>query len=100
GVAPGVGPDSYLQPVELRTPTAAAPPKLTVGSGATQVSFEQGRDIAAMEPPPLVEGALVRLTEARVAPETVSGKIVVYDSPIYDAPGVQALIKAGAVAVV
>ena len=99
GVAPGVGVDSYLQPVQLSTPTAAAPATLRFSAGAAQVELAQGRDMVALEPPPALEAPFVRLTDAHVAPEAVAGRIVVYDSAIYDAPGVQGLLRAGAVAV-
>jgi aminopeptidase YwaD len=99
GVAPGAGVDSYLQAVQLSTPTAAATPALRFSAGAAQVDLAQGRDMVALEPPPALEAPFVRLTDAHVAPEAVAGKIVVYDSSIYDAPGVQGLLRAGAAAV-
>ncbi|THD58395.1 M28 family peptidase [Phenylobacterium sp.] len=100
GAAPGIGPDNYLMPVRLSTPTAASPPSLEFVSGATHVTLAQGRDMAAMEPPPSLQAPFIRLTDAKAATDAVKGKLVVYDSPIYDASGMQALLKAGAVAVV
>jgi aminopeptidase YwaD len=100
GAQPGFGPENYLMPVQLSTPTAAAPPSLEFVSGATHVTLAQGRDMAAMEPPPSLQAPFIRLTDAKAATEAVKGKLVIYDSPIYDGPGLQALLKAGAVAVV
>jgi aminopeptidase YwaD len=101
GVAAGAGVDGYLQPVQLSTPTAASPPTLQLTAGAQHVELLQGRDIAAMEPPPSLQAPFIRLTDASAAaPEAVKGKIVIYDSAIYDAPGVQGLLRAGAAAVV
>ncbi|MBS0333459.1 MAG: M28 family peptidase [Proteobacteria bacterium] len=99
GVAAGV--NGYLMPVELTTPTAAAPATLkVVAGGGASVELIQGRDMAAMEPPPSLRGPLVRLTDPHVAPEAVKGRVVAYDSPIYDPPGVQSLLRAGAAAVI
>ena len=67
GVAPGAGVDSYLQPVQLSTPTAAAPPTLRFSAGASQVALTQGQDMVALEPPPSLEAPFVRLTDAHVA---------------------------------
>ena len=99
-VAAAFGPDVYLQPVQLLTPTAAQPATLEITSGTTHLSFVQGRDIVAMEPPEALQATIVRVTEARPAAETVKGKVVIYDSQVFDQPGIQALLRAGAVAVV
>lgn len=100
GVAPAAGVQGYLQPVHLLTPTAASPPALYVSAGGTDVDLLQGRDMVAIEPVTLPAAPILRLTDAHAAPPSVAGRVVIYDSPIYDAPGVQALLKAGAVAVV
>ena len=93
-------PDVYLQPVELLTPTAARPATLEIASGATSLSFIQGRDILAMEPPEALAAPLVRVADAHPAPEAVKGKVVIYDSAVFDQPGIQALLRAGAAAVI
>jgi hypothetical protein len=98
GVASGA--DGYLQPVQLSTPTPASPPTLEFTVGGQQVELLQGRDMAAMEPPPTLQAPFIRLTDGHATPEAVAGKIVIYDSPIYDAPGVQGLLRAGAAAVI
>ncbi|HZZ32179.1 MAG TPA: M28 family peptidase [Phenylobacterium sp.] len=101
GVAAGAELGGYLQPVQLSTPTPASPPTLRFSVGAQQVDLLQGRDMAAMEPPPTLQAPFIRLTDAQAAPpEAVTGKMVIYDSPIYDAPGVQGLLHAGAAAVI
>ena len=53
-----------------------------------------------MEPPEAVSGPIVRLTDAHPAADEVKGKVVVYDSQVFDQPGIQALLRAGAAAVV
>lgn len=103
GVTPAFGPDLYLQPVTLQTPTWAAPATLELTSGASRVSMVQGRDMVAMEPPPSLRAPFVRLTDAGDAAKRsggVGGLIVVLDSPVFDAPGMQRLLGAGALAVI
>jgi aminopeptidase YwaD len=100
GVGPAASADGYLQSVQLSTPTAASPPTLQFTAGAQHVELLQGRDVAAMQPPPSLQAPFIRLTDAHAAPEAVKGKIVIYDSAIYDAPGVQGLLRAGAAAVI
>ena len=95
------GPNVYLQPVQLLTPTAASPATLDVVSGDAHVTFIQGRDMVALEPPEALAAPLLALTDAEHTDlSAVKGRLVIYDSPIFDAPGVQALLKAGAAAVV
>ncbi len=98
-IDPAFGTDIYLQPVQLLTPTAAAPATLDITSGDTHLTFAQGRDMVAMEPPEGFEAPITHLTDARAATD-VRGKVVIYDSSLFDLPGIQALIRAGAVAVV
>ena len=98
-IAPGVDVVSYLMPVNLQTPVAAAPPALTVTTGAGAVTLTQGKDIIAVEPPQAWTGPLTVISDARAAGD-VKGKAVVYDSPIWDPPGVQLLLRAGAAAVI
>jgi hypothetical protein len=98
-IAPAAGPDSYLAPVWLHTPTAAAPPKLTVTAGPDAVTLTQGQEMIALDPPVSADGPLVTVVDAKAAGD-VKGKVVLYDSPIFDPPGVQALRQAGAVAVI
>lgn len=94
------GKDIYLQPVRILTPTAAAPPSLEVRNGERTMSLAQGHEIVILEPPEALSGPLVVVTDAHVAPEAVQGKLVVFDTPIHDLPGVQTLLKAGAAAVI
>lgn len=91
GAAPGGG---YLQEVQFRTPTYAAPPSLSVGA----VSMIQGRELVVLEPVEAAAGALIVLA-AEAAPEAAAGKVAVLDFP-YDAKVVAALVRAGASAVV
>ncbi|MGZ5994039.1 MAG: M28 family metallopeptidase [Caulobacteraceae bacterium] len=101
GVAPGGTGDGYLQPVQLLTPTAAAAPTLTLTSGATRIALTQGAEMLALEPPPSLDAPFIRLTDAHAAAaEDVKGKVVIYDTPAFDGPGVQGLLRAGAAAVV
>ncbi|MBS0364164.1 MAG: M28 family peptidase [Proteobacteria bacterium] len=98
-IAPAAGGDGYLTPVTIQTSTAAASPVLSVTAGDAKVTFTQGQGIVAMNPPPVIAGPLVKVTDARTAGD-VKGKVVLYDSPIYDAPGVRALQQAGAAVVI
>ena len=99
-IEPAFGKDIYLQPVQILTPTAAQPPSLEVRNGERTLSLTQGHEIIVLEPPEAMAGPLVVVTDAHVSPETVQGKVVVFDTPIHDLPGVQILLKAGAAAVV
>lgn len=99
-ISPAFGPDVYLQPVQLLTPTAAAPPKLEIDSGETHLSFVQGRDIVAMEPPKTLQAPIIHLTDAKAATEAIRGKVVIYDSSLFDQSGIQGLLRSGAVAVI
>ena len=99
-VDPAFGPDLYLQPVELLTPTAASPPTLEVTNGDRHVSLVQGRDMVALEAPETLAAPMILLHDTQVAAEAVSGKVVVYDSAFFDLPGVQNLLRLGAVAVI
>ncbi|MGZ3377860.1 MAG: M28 family metallopeptidase [Phenylobacterium sp.] len=99
-IEPAFGKDIYLQPVQLMTPTAAAPPSLEVRNGERTLSLTQGREIVVLEPPEALSGPLVVVSDARVAPETIQGRVVVFDTPIHDLPGVQILLRAGAAAVI
>ena len=99
-IAAAFGPNVYLQRVELLTPTAAKPPTLEITSGVAHLVFVQGRDMLAMEPPETLAAPLIRLTDAHAAPDAVKGKVVVYDSPVFDSPGIQTLLRAGATAVI
>jgi hypothetical protein len=98
--APSSKDEVYLQPVQLLTPTAAQPPSLEVRNGDRTLSLAQGREIVVLEPPEAIAGPLVVVTDAHVGPETVQGKVVVFDTPIHDLPGVQILLRAGAAAVI
>jgi aminopeptidase YwaD len=90
GAAPGGG---YLQPVQFRVPTYAAPPVLQVGS----LRFVYGEGILALTPIADATAPLVVLRKD-APPEEAAGRIVVFDGP-YD-PGVAAaLVKAGALAI-
>ncbi len=96
----GFGPDTYLQPVELLTPTAAAPATLTVTRGDKSLSIVQGRDMIALEAPESLAGPIMVVRDAQATAAAVLGKVVVYDSAFFDLPGVQTLLREGAVAVV
>lgn len=84
---------AYLQPVQFRRPSYAAPPALEVGA----LRFVQGGEIVTLDPAPLAGGplALVGLADAAAA----AGKVALYDAP-YDPRAVNAFYAAGAVAVV
>ncbi|WP_293899859.1 M28 family peptidase [Phenylobacterium sp.] len=84
---------AYLQPVEFRLPTYAAPPTLEVG-GQRMV---QGGEILTLEPAPLAEGPLVVVGLAD--PAAAAGRVAVYDAP-YDPKAVDTFFRAGAVAVI
>ena len=99
-IEPAFGRDTWLQPVQIVTPTAAQPPSLEVRKGDAMLSLAQGHDVLVLEPPEALSGPLVVVTDSRVAPEMVQGKIVVFDTPIHDLPGVQILLRAGAAAVI
>jgi aminopeptidase YwaD len=99
-IAPAFAEGAYLQPVQLLTPTAAAPPALTVDKDGTHLSLLQGRDMIAFEAPAALEGPLVVVTDSKAGAEVVKGKVVVFDTPIHDLPGVQTLLHSGAVAVI
>jgi len=99
-IAPAFGKDTYLQPVQLLTPSAAAAPTLTAEKDGRRVSLQQGRDMIAFEAPVSLAGAIVVVTDSKADPETIKGKIVVFDTPIHDLPGVQTLLRAGAAAVI
>lgn len=99
-IDPAFGGDVYLQPVQLLTPQAASPPTLDISSGDKHLTFAQGRDIIAMEPPEALEAPTILLTDAKAATNAVQGKVVVYDSALFDLPGIQMLLRAGAVAVI
>lgn len=98
-ITPALAAGGYLMPVGLSTPVAARPPTLSLSAGAGSVTLTQGAEIIALDPPQAWTGPLVVITDAHAAGD-VTGKAVVYDSPIYDAPGVQALLRAGAAVVV
>ncbi len=99
-IAPAFADGAYLQPVELLTPTAAAPPALNVDKDGAHLSLLQGRDIIALEAPASLEGPLVVVTDSKASADVVKGKIVVFDTPIHDLPGVQTLLHSGAAAVI
>jgi aminopeptidase YwaD len=99
-IEPAFGRDVYLQPVQLLTPTAAQPPSLEVRSGEKTLSLAQGREIVVLEPPEGLAGPLVVVTDAHAAPDAIQGKVVVFDTPIHDLPGVQILLRGGASAVI
>lgn len=99
-IDPAFGPDLYLQPVELLTPTAASPATLEVTNGERHVSLVQGRDMVALEAPETLAAPMIVVRDTQVAPEAVRGKVVVYDSAFFDLPGVQGLLRSGAVAVI
>lgn len=86
------GDGAFLQPVQFRRPTYAAPPVLTVGGQR----FTQGAGVLAMDAAPLVSGTLA---VASAADASAAGKVVVYDAP-YDGRAVNAFYAAGAVAVI
>lgn len=94
------GRDVYLQPVQLSTPTAAAPATLEVTAGERRFSLTQGRDMIAVQPPETLEGPVLRVVDARADPAAIRGKLVVYDSSVFDPPGIRTLLKAGAAAVI
>ena len=96
GVAPAGGGDGFLLPVRLQSPVAAAPPQLTVAG----VTLTQGREMVALEPPSTLAAPLLKVPDAHAAPEVVKGRTVLFDSAVYDQPGVQALLRAGAAAVI
>ncbi len=99
-ISPAFGDGVYLQAVQLQTPTAAAVPKLEIVSGNTHLSFLQGQDIVAIQPPETLRAATLYLTDAKSATEAIKGKVVIYDSAFFDQPGIQALLGAGALAVI
>jgi aminopeptidase YwaD len=99
-IAGAFGRDVYLQPVQLLTPTAGAPATLEITAGERQFSLLQGRDLIAVQPPEALEAPVVRVIDAHADPAVVRGKVVVYDSSVFDPPGIRALQKAGAAAVV
>lgn len=98
-IAPAAGGDGYLMPATLQSSTAAAPPVLTVTAGEAKLTLDQGQGMVAMNPPPLIAGPVVKVADAKAAGD-VKGKVVLYDSPIYDPPGVRALQQAGAAVVI
>ncbi|HZZ67211.1 MAG TPA: M28 family peptidase [Phenylobacterium sp.] len=99
-IDPAFGKDGYLQAVQLLTPTPAAPPTLTVTKDGQQVTLLQGRDMIAFESPVSLDAPLVVVTDSRAAADVVKGKVVVFDTPIQDLPGVQILLHTGAAAVI
>lgn len=89
--APGGG---YLQQVRYSTPTYAQAPTLTVGDH----SFTQGGEIVGLSLGASVSGALMVLTNT-IDAAAPAGKIVVLDAP-YDPRAANALLRAGALAVI
>jgi aminopeptidase YwaD len=87
------GGGAYLQRVEFRQPTYAAPPVLEVGGRR----FEQGGAILTIDPAAEVSGplALVGLAD----PAAAAGKVALYDAA-FDPQAVGVFFAAGAVAVV
>jgi hypothetical protein len=91
----------YLQPVDLLTPAFSQTPSLEISGGAAgPVRLEQGRDIIIGAAPPALDAPAVRVTDPGAALAAVAGKLVIYDSPTYDAAGVASLFRGGALAVV
>lgn len=90
GAAPGGG---YLQAIQFRTPSYAAPPSLAVGA----LTLTQGREMVTLEPAEAITAPLALVGLAAV--EAAAGKVAVYDAP-YDPKAVGAFFQAGAAAVV
>jgi aminopeptidase YwaD len=71
-----------------------------VANGERHVSLVQGRDMVALEAPEALAAPMIVLHDTQVAADAVKGKMVVYDSAFFDLPGVQLLLRMGAVAVI
>jgi aminopeptidase YwaD len=100
GIRGGLPGGGYLQPVQLLTPTYAAPPTLTLaGSSGATLRLTLGPDMVFAGPPPVgLDAPVVRVTDP-AAPLDVRGKLVVFDGPASPMAG-PALRKAGAEAVI
>ncbi|HEX7944812.1 MAG TPA: M20/M25/M40 family metallo-hydrolase [Phenylobacterium sp.] len=83
----------YLQPVQFRRPSYAAPPTLRVGSA----TFGQGKGIVVLTAVAPIEAPVVLVGLAD--PAAASGKVAVYDAP-FDPRAVTAFFGGGAAAVV
>src|SRR4051812_38849434 len=79
----------YLQPVQFRRPSYAAPPVLEVGAQR----FVQGQGIVTLDPAASVSGPLVRVGLADTS--AAAGKVALYDAP-YDPRAVATFYAAGA----
>jgi hypothetical protein len=100
GVRGGLPDGGYLQPVELRDPTLAAPPTLELTApGGETLRLTHGQEMIAIGAPAAAAGPVVRITEAEPPPESVKGKVVIYD-PGQAKAAVGRVQRAGAVAVI
>lgn len=100
GIKGGLPDGSYLQPVQLLTPTYAAPPMLELTSeNGAKLRLVGGQDMVIQGAPPAgLEAPIVRVADAGPPFTDVKGKAVIYDGSSLPIAGT--LQKAGAVAVI
>ena len=91
GGLPGGG---YLQPVQLETPTFAAPPTLTFGLGGRTTTLTHGREMVLAYPPAQAEGDLVVISDPNAPLDAVAGKVVLLEG--LAAPRWGQAVRAGA----
>jgi len=98
----GALPDGgYLQPVQLLTPTYAAPPNLQLtAAGGASLRLVNGQDMAIQgAPPTALDAPVIRVPDAAQPVEGLKGKVVIFEGGASMA-AVATLQKAGAAAVV
>ena len=81
GIRGGLPDGGYLQPVQLLTPTYAAPPTLDVTGGAgAALHLVNGRDMVLQGAAPAILNApLIRAVDARPPFEGLQAKVVIFD---------------------
>ena len=89
----------YVQPVELHTPSYAATPTATLSSGTETRRLVEGQDMIATDAPPMLDAPILRVTDAKAAAGSAAGKLVIFDTPAFDAGGMATLLDGGAAAV-
>jgi hypothetical protein len=100
GIKGGLPGGGYLQPVQLVTPTYAAPPtlELTAADGAT-LRLTQGQEmVLSGAAPPSLDAPLVRVATPAAALD-MGGKLVIFDGPA-TAAATSMLQRSGAAAVI
>lgn len=96
GVSGALAGGAYQQPVELRTPTYASAPTLTVGGRV----HTHGQAVVFTGGPEALSAPLARVTGSPAAAGPMNGKIVLYDVAAPDRSAVGTFLKAGAAGVI